>query len=242
MSNLENANARSPEPMLPGRTWDFFETTLVALISYGVFIVAGWIAVFLAFNAYAVIEGYSSAQLEAGWLKFQEGWSGFYYIGGTLLGIAVLSTAIQMAGREFEEYLALKWPTPGEAVRAFVLFALVVAGEGLIAHFVLPKSCVPAFGLTVGSPAGLMIMLIGSCIAAPIYEEFSVRGFLFRGWSESFPGPIGAIVLTSAVLGDESHTILLAWKVGDFRRRSRARLFSLAQRFDLVDGDASLDP
>ena len=30
-------------------------------------------------------------------------------------------------------------------------------------------------------------------------EEFVVRGFMFRGWSQSFLGPIGAIVLTSAV-------------------------------------------
>ncbi len=43
------------------------------------------------------------------------------------------------------------------------------------------------------------IMLIGTCIAAPVFEEFVVRGFLFRGWSESFLGPIGAILLTSAV-------------------------------------------
>ncbi|MGY2846697.1 hypothetical protein ACVWZM_007893 [Bradyrhizobium sp. USDA 4501] len=30
-------------------------------------------------------------------------------------------------------------------------------------------------------------------------EEFLIRGFLYRGWSESFLGPIGAIVLTAAV-------------------------------------------
>lgn len=199
MSDLENANVRAPGPTLPPRTWDFFETTLVALISYGVFMVAGWIAVVLALNVYAAIAGYSSAELDAAWLKFREGWISFYYIGGALSGIAVLLAAIRMAGREFEEYLALKWPTLSEAVRAFGLFAIVVAAEGLIGYFVLPKSCIPAFGLTVGGPTGLMIMLIGTCIAAPIYEEFSVRGFLFRGWSESFPGPIGAIVLTSAV-------------------------------------------
>jgi membrane protease YdiL (CAAX protease family) len=30
-------------------------------------------------------------------------------------------------------------------------------------------------------------------------EEFAMRGFLFRGWSESFLRPAGAIVLTSVV-------------------------------------------
>jgi membrane protease YdiL (CAAX protease family) len=198
MSNLENTNLRAPGPTLPPRTWDFFETTLVALIAYGVFVLAGWIAVDFAFNAYGAIEGYSPAELRGAWLKYQEGWGGFYYIGGALPGIAVLSTAIHMAGREFEEYLALKWPAPREAVRAFGIFAIVLAGEGLVAHFAGAKSCAPASGLVVGGPSGLMIMLIGSCIAVPVFEEFIVRGFMFRGWSESFLGPVGAIVLTSA--------------------------------------------
>jgi uncharacterized protein len=199
MSNLENANVRAPGPTLPPRTWDFFETTLVALIACGAFVLAGWIAVDLAFNAYGAVEGYSPAELSSAWLKFQEGWRGFYYIGGALPGIAVLSTAIQMAGREFEEYLALRWPTPREAALAFGLFAVVVAGEELVAYFAGAESCAPTSGLVVGGPGGLIIMLIGTCIAAPVFEEFVVRGFLFRGWSESFLGPIGAILLTSAV-------------------------------------------
>lgn len=45
----------------------------------------------------------------------------------------------------------------------------------------------------------MLILLIGGCIAAPMMEEFIVRGFMFRGWSQSFLGPVGAIVLTSVV-------------------------------------------
>jgi uncharacterized protein len=44
-----------------------------------------------------------------------------------------------------------------------------------------------------------LIFLIGGCIAAPIMEEFVVRGFMFRGWSQSFLGPIGSIVVTSVL-------------------------------------------
>jgi membrane protease YdiL (CAAX protease family) len=43
----------------------------------------------------------------------------------------------------------------------------------------------------------LVAFVIGLCVAAPIVEEFLVRGFLFRGWSQSFLGPAGTIVLTS---------------------------------------------
>jgi membrane protease YdiL (CAAX protease family) len=45
----------------------------------------------------------------------------------------------------------------------------------------------------------LLIFLIGGCIAVPVMEEFVVRGFMFRGWSQSFLGPVGSIVLASAL-------------------------------------------
>ena len=47
----------------------------------------------------------------------------------------------------------------------------------------------------------MFVMLVGGCLAAPIMEELLYRGFMFRGWSESSLGPIGAIVLTSALFG-----------------------------------------
>ncbi len=43
--------------------------------------------------------------------------------------------------------------------------------------------------------------MIGGCIAAPVMEEFVLRGFMFRGWSQSFLGPVGSIVLTSVLWG-----------------------------------------
>ena len=46
-----------------------------------------------------------------------------------------------------------------------------------------------------------MVFLIGGCIAAPLMEEFVLRGFMFRGWSQSFLGPVGSIVLTSVLWG-----------------------------------------
>src|SRR4029077_3273392 len=48
--------------------------------------------------------------------------------------------------------------------------------------------------------AGLLwLLLIADCLVAPVTEEFAMRGFLFRGWSKSFLGPVGAILLTSAI-------------------------------------------
>jgi membrane protease YdiL (CAAX protease family) len=45
----------------------------------------------------------------------------------------------------------------------------------------------------------LWLLVIAFCVAAPITEEFFARGFLYRGWSESALGPVGAILLSSLV-------------------------------------------
>jgi uncharacterized protein len=45
----------------------------------------------------------------------------------------------------------------------------------------------------------LWLLVVAFCVAAPVSEELFARGFLYRGWSESFLGPTGAILLSSAV-------------------------------------------
>src|SRR5438045_2554583 len=45
----------------------------------------------------------------------------------------------------------------------------------------------------------LWLLVVAFCVAAPVSEELFARGFLYRGWSESFLGPAGAILLSSAV-------------------------------------------
>jgi hypothetical protein len=62
----------------------------------------------------------------------------------------------------------------------------------------VPKSPVHST-IVVGGVVGLIVWFIGTCIAAPIVEELAFRGFIFRGWSQSFLGPVGTIFLTSAM-------------------------------------------
>ena len=45
----------------------------------------------------------------------------------------------------------------------------------------------------------LWLLVIAFCVAAPISEEFFARGFLYRGWSESFLKVPGAILLSALV-------------------------------------------
>ena len=43
----------------------------------------------------------------------------------------------------------------------------------------------------------LWLLVVALCIAAPVSEEILSRGFLYRGWSESRIGVVGAIILSS---------------------------------------------
>src|SRR5262249_48406545 len=45
----------------------------------------------------------------------------------------------------------------------------------------------------------LWLLVIAFCVAAPVTEEFFARGFLYRGWSETFLRVPGAILLSSLV-------------------------------------------
>jgi membrane protease YdiL (CAAX protease family) len=195
MSDLENAgsSATSPTPRL--RTWDFTETLLVALLADLAFMLTGGLAL-----KYVIVNyggALSRAQLEAVWLQGR--WQGTGIILGAPAVILVLWIAIRMARREFSEYLALNWPSGGEIVRALSLMTIVVSIEMALASSFGHGGYRPGADSVVGGTAGMLALLIGTCIAAPIIEEFVVRGFMFRGWSQTFLGPAGAIVLASAL-------------------------------------------
>ena len=195
---LDSRDRNRPVPVTAkvSKTWDFMETTFVALVAYAVFGIASGLAlIIIILVVQKNVATLSPAQFEE--LAMQGRWYGAALIVACPPTLAVLWVAIRMAGRQFSEYLALNWPSRDEIMSAFAVTVIL-----LLAHIVLwPRepSANPLF--TVNGAGGLLALLIGGCIAGPIMEEFVFRGFMFRGWSESFLGPIGAIVLTSALWG-----------------------------------------
>ncbi|OAF15362.1 hypothetical protein AYJ54_40430 [Bradyrhizobium centrolobii] len=127
MTDLKNVS--DPVPVSPSarRTWDFWETTLIALIADGAFVLTGGVlvSIILAVNVGPKI--LAPGELQA--LASQGRWYGVALISGTPPAIAVLWIAIRMAGREFGEYLALNWPTGGEIVRALAIMTIVLSIE-----------------------------------------------------------------------------------------------------------------
>jgi membrane protease YdiL (CAAX protease family) len=164
------------------------ETTFVSLIAYGVFALTSGLALAIVLAMYDGANTSSAAQFQA---------YGAGYIVASPLTIAVLWIAIRMARRDFAEYLALNWPSPGELLRALAITAILLLAESFVGAGEAPPDPYAS-----GRPAdGFLIFLIGGCIAVPVMEEFVLRGFMFRGWSQSFLGPVGSIVLTSVLWG-----------------------------------------
>ena len=192
MSNLENANSPVPVSSPPLRTWDFVETAFVSLIAYGVFALTSGLALAIVLAMYDGANTSSAAQFQA---------YGAGYIVASPLTIAVLWIAIRMARRDFAEYLALNWPSSGELLRALAITAILLLAESLALSFVGAGEAPPDPYVSGKHADGFLILLIGSCIAVPVMEEFVLRGFMFRGWSQSFLGPVGSIVLTSVLWG-----------------------------------------
>lgn len=115
---------------------------------------------------------------------------------------AALWIAIRIKGARFADYLALRpfsWANLGIGVVA--LFVLVMAWDTL--SRATGREVEPGFMgdvlKTARADGALPLLLVAFCVAAPVTEEFFARGFLFRGWSESFLRVPGAIVLSSLV-------------------------------------------
>jgi membrane protease YdiL (CAAX protease family) len=163
----------------------FWETAFFGAIAYGVFM--------LTTLALAVLMPEAQAM--------QGRWQGIAIIVGTPPAIAVLWGAVREARRVFDEYLALNWPSQNEFGHAFLITIFLLVTWTLIAP--RPDAAAGASALnpylSVAGAGGLMMLLVGGCIAGPIMEEFIFRGFLFRGWSETSLGPIGAILLISII-------------------------------------------
>jgi uncharacterized protein len=115
---------------------------------------------------------------------------------------AALWIAIRIKGGRFADYLALRgFSWANLAIGVVALFALVMGWDAL--SRATGREVEPGFMgdvlKTAQDDGALGLLVFAFCVAAPITEEFFARGFLYRGWSESFLRVPGAIILSSAV-------------------------------------------
>jgi CAAX protease family protein len=175
-----SAAARTP------KTWDFMETLFVALVAYAVYGVTSWLAYA------ALVAMHDAAELSPAALRRS-------FVAASIIGcpptIAVLWIAVRMAGRELSEYLDLNWPRRNELIEALIMIAVLWILERATTSALEPVNLSEAYG----GAGGIFLFFVFLTITGPIVEEFLCRGFMFRGWSQSFLRPAGAIVLISVI-------------------------------------------
>jgi membrane protease YdiL (CAAX protease family) len=180
------------------RTWLFFGTLGFALLACLAMILGGSLTI-----AALIAVHHVPPTVQYDKLFDRADWEAAVSLGVFLGELAVIGLAVRLARRQFCEYLALEWPTREQLVFALLImfgvlhllgFIEPLMGEttdaGLIAEYKAARA---------DGPLPFFLYLVNGCIGAPLLEEFMFRGFLLRGWSESFLRPTGAIALTSVL-------------------------------------------
>ncbi|MGJ4928031.1 CPBP family intramembrane glutamic endopeptidase [Bradyrhizobium sp. HKCCYLS2038] len=123
-----------------------------------------------------------------------------------MMGLPAVLLATYFAVRHtrtpFAEYLGLRW-TSWKYVGIGIAGMIVIVVAWDLMSRATGREVSPGFMMDVLKTARgdgtVWLMVIAFCVAAPLSEELFARGFLYRGWSDSFLRVPGAIVLSSLV-------------------------------------------
>ena len=182
----------------PPRVWKFWGTLLWGLLIFvAMFLGQAIVIGFLLLTQKGPMDIASAKTLLS---------SGLTISLSVVTGLPAVLLAIWFATRTarttFADYLALRWPSWKMLVIGVVALIVLIFGWDLLAQAV-GRDVAPGFMGEVLKSAradgALWLLVIAFCVAAPITEEFFVRGFLYKGWSESFMRPLGAVILSSLV-------------------------------------------
>jgi uncharacterized protein len=203
MDSLESpAGPAAPTPIIPTprppRIWKFWGTALWGLFAFaamfaGQIAVVGWFVLrregpFDMAGAIHVVGGGLTISLSV--------------IMGLPAVLAALWVAIRFSRTPFADYLALRRPSWSNLLIGVVALVVLVMGWDLLSRMT-GREVTPGFMGDVLQSAkadgALWLLVLAFCVAAPVSEELFARGFLYRGWSESFLRAPGAILLSSLV-------------------------------------------
>src|SRR3982074_2634774 len=202
MDCLDSASSAAPTPRIrtqrQPRIWKFWGTAL-----WGLFIFAAMFAGQIAVVAWFVLRREGPIDLAAAIPVVGGGLTiSLSVVLGLPAVLAALWIAIRISRTPFADYLALRWPSWTNLLIGVVALSVLVVGWDLLSR-ATGREVTPGFMSEVLQSAradgALWLLVIAFVVAAPVSEEFFARGFLYRGWSESFLGPIGAIILSSLV-------------------------------------------
>jgi uncharacterized protein len=123
-------------------------------------------------------------------------------IGGLPAVLLAIWLPVHLSRAPFKEYLALRWTTWQNVVIGIAAMIVMVEGWDLLSKATGHEVTAGFMGdimKSVISDGVLWLAVLAFAVVAPLTEELLARGFLYRGWSESFLRVPGAIVLSSLV-------------------------------------------
>src|SRR6195256_5723704 len=202
MDSLVPADPAASAPVIdtksPPRIWKFWGTSL-----WGLFVFAAMFTGQIAVVAWFVLRREGPIDIAAAIHVVGGGLTiSLSVIMGLPAVLAALWVGIRISRTPFADYLALRWPSWTELLIGVIALFVLVMGWDLLSR-ATGREVTPGFMGEVLQSAradgALWLLVIAFTVAAPVTEEFFARGFLYRGWSESFLGPVGAIILSSVV-------------------------------------------
>lgn len=196
MDSLASESPPALPIVRPPRIWKFWGTTL-----WGLFIFAAMFAGQLAVVAWFVLRQEGDADIAT---TIRTVGGGLTISLSVLMGLPAVAAAcwiaIKPSRTPFADYLGLRWTSWKNVALGLVSLVVLVGCWDLLSR-ALGREITPGFMGDVLKSAqasgALWLLVLAFCVAAPISEEFFARGFLYRGWSESFLEPAGAILLSS---------------------------------------------
>jgi membrane protease YdiL (CAAX protease family) len=186
------------EPQSRSRVWKFWGTTL-----WGIFIFAAMFAGQIGGIIYLVVHrGYPVDMTSMKLVGSDPEALALSVITGLPATLAAVWLPIRIKGASIVDYLALRWPSWKQLLLGAVGLILIVviweASSRALGREATPGAMTDLLKSARDSGAAVLLALAFS-VAAPMSEEVLARGFLFRGWSESFLRVPGAMILSSLV-------------------------------------------
>ncbi len=122
-------------------------------------------------------------------------------MGGMLFAVPVAFASAKLKkGSILKDYFSLngfKWKTLGFWILVFIVLQIAT---GFLVDALGAKE-IPNFMMNLEYPTLMakVLLLMAVVVAAPVVEEVVFRGFLLKGFSHTFMGVHGAVILTSAL-------------------------------------------
>ncbi len=201
---MDSLNPESPPPLMtapaerPPRVWKFWGTVL-----WGSFIFAAMFIGQIVPVVLIVLWKVGSLDLGAAAHMVSDGKIlSLSVLFGLPAVVAAVWLPVRLSRTPFADYLALRLPSWQNLLIGIVAMAAVVMGWDAVSRATGHEVTAGFMGEVLRSATAdgaLWLAVLAFAVAAPMSEEFFARGFLYRGWSESFLRVPGAIVLSSLV-------------------------------------------